>query len=210
MTDNLQLVLVHSGKGPAEYVTTKIAVNDTPPIERIALAFTSSKAPLRVTLVDLKRAEVEPLATQGRLSVAVGKAERVDLAVSRFDIALRGLEACERDLLKHWGMTEAAQAAIAAKPLPLQNMAAYISNADYPMQAVRNGEQGTSGVRFWVGQDGKPRDCEVVETSSSTLLDQTTCRIVTARARFSPALDREGKAVPSLSFTRIRWVLPDG
>ncbi len=107
-------------------------------------------------------------------------------------------------------MSEEVQASIAAKPLPLKNLASYVGPDDYPRAAIRNGEQGASGVRFMVGVDGTPRDCRVVEPSGSAMLDETTCHVILSRSRFSPALDRAGKPLPSLYFTRVRWVLPSG
>lgn len=210
MSDSLQLVLISPGQGRPAYVKTMVAVNGATPIESSALAFTAPKAPLRVVLIDLKRSDLEPLAKSGKLSITVGKAAAVNLSVIRFDLALKGLEACEKDLLKHWGMSEEVQASIAAKPLPLKNLASYVDADDYPRAAILSSEQGLSGIRFMVGLDGTPRDCHVVEKSGSELLDQTTCRVVLTRSRFSPALDRAGKPVESLYFTRIRWVLPSG
>ena len=64
-------------------------------------------------------------------------------------------------------------------------------------------------MRFLVGVDGFARDCKVAESSGSELLDEVTCRVLTRRARFTPAMDRQGKAVPSLSFTRVTWSLQE-
>jgi TonB family protein len=208
MSDSLQLVLIAPGTGRPAYVTVKVAINGVEAAtSAFSMAFTS-KSSQRVHLIDMKRADFTPLERRGTLTVTVGKSAPVHLIVDRFDLASKGLADCEKNLLEHWGMSAAEQAAIVARPVALQNPAAYINSNDYPVQALRNNEQGASGVRYRVGTDGSAQDCQVVESSGSLTLDQTTCAIIMRRVRFSPALDREGKPVSSLTFSRIRWVLP--
>ena len=106
----------------------------------------------------------------------------------------------------------ANSAATPKKPQPtraLSNLASYVSSDDYPVEALRNDEQCTVGFRLQVGSDGKPTGCSIVSSSGSSSLDSTTCRIMMERARFEPARDARGRAVPDQSSGRIRWVLPD-
>lgn len=142
------------------------------------------------------------------LTITAGNEGTHAFAIQGSAGGFEALDRCIVDLLKSWGMDEEAQAAIASKPEAVPNPSVHIRNSDYPVAVVRNGEQGTSGVRFWVGVDGRPRDCRVIEPSGSALLDATTCRLLT-RARFKPAITYDARTVPSLSFTRVRWVLPD-
>jgi TonB family protein len=89
------------------------------------------------------------------------------------------------------------------------NLASYVSNDDYPAEAIRNGEQGTVRFRLTVGIDGRVSSCAIVESSGSASLDSTTCRILTERARFTPATDAEGRPVPDTVTNAIRWVIPE-
>jgi len=90
----------------------------------------------------------------------------------------------------------------------LANLASYISDADYPAAAIRAGEQGTVRFRLWIGPNGLVSDCRIEASSGSASLDEATCRIMRARARFTPAHDANGKAVEDTIASRIRWVLP--
>lgn len=85
------------------------------------------------------------------------------------------------------------------------NLASLISNEDYPGEALRNDEQGTVGFRLHVGPDGRVAGCDVTSSSGSASLDSTTCRILTARARFSPARDRRGRPTTDTVSARIVW-----
>jgi protein TonB len=88
------------------------------------------------------------------------------------------------------------------------NLASYVSDEDYPSNAVRNEEQGTTRFRLAVGPDGKVRECTVTSSSGSSALDSTTCRLMKQRARFTPARDSDGKTTGDAVTSAIRWVLP--
>lgn len=83
------------------------------------------------------------------------------------------------------------------------------SSADYPRSAIRAGEQGEVGFRIDIGKDGRVAACTVPATSGSAVLDSTTCRLITVRARFTPARDREGRPTTDSFTGRIIWRLPE-
>jgi protein TonB len=83
-----------------------------------------------------------------------------------------------------------------------------VSSSDYPPEAIRAGEQGTTGFRLVVAADGSVSDCTVVQSSGSATLDAATCRLMSSRARFTPALDAKGKPSIDTVNARIAWRLP--
>jgi TonB family protein len=116
-----------------------------------------------------------------------------------------------------------AAAALAAPPAPASaaqgpaqpararaNLASYVTGDDYPAAAIAAGHQGTVRFRLLIGTNGRVTACEVVGSSGSAILDSTTCRILRARARFTPATDAAGKPVPDRVVSLIRWTLPGG
>jgi protein TonB len=88
------------------------------------------------------------------------------------------------------------------------NLASYVSDEDYPSNAVRNEEQGTTRFRLVVGPDGKVKECSVTSSSGSSALDSTTCKLMRQRAKFTPAMDSNGKPTGDTVASAIRWVLP--
>ncbi len=88
------------------------------------------------------------------------------------------------------------------------NLASLFSDDDYPDAALRNHEEGTVGFRLHVGTDGLATGCDITASSGSQSLDTTTCRLLTERARFSPARDRSGQAIADQVAGRITWRLP--
>jgi protein TonB len=84
-----------------------------------------------------------------------------------------------------------------------------ITTDDYPQDAIRNEQQGTTAIRLDVGPDGRVTNCTVTSSSGSSSLDNTACRLLKSRARFTPATDSTGAKVSDSVSTRIRWQLPE-
>lgn len=82
-----------------------------------------------------------------------------------------------------------------------------VSYQDYPVSALRAGEQGIVGVAFEVAPDGAVENCRVVEPSGSAILGERTCSIITDRMRYDPARNAAGVAIRSSDKARVRWFL---
>ena len=85
------------------------------------------------------------------------------------------------------------------------NLGSLISNDDYPASALRAEEEGVTGFRLSVGANGRVTNCTVTSSSGSSALDSATCRLLTSRARFTPAKDSSGAAVSDTVSARIVW-----
>jgi TonB family protein len=89
------------------------------------------------------------------------------------------------------------------------NLASLISSDDYPASALRNEEEGVVTFRLNVGADGRVAACTITKSSGSAALDSTTCRVLTERARFTPARDWRGKPTTDTVAARIVWRIED-
>jgi protein TonB len=106
-----------------------------------------------------------------------------------------------------WALT--AGAAAAAEPARAKaNLAAFFTDADYPAEAIAAKEQGEVGFTLEVGADGRVAGCLITRSSGSSALDSATCRVLGARARFTPARDSNGMPAQDRVAGRIRWTLP--
>jgi protein TonB len=88
------------------------------------------------------------------------------------------------------------------------NLASYVSDDDYPAAAISAEQQGVTGFTLTVGPDGRVTGCTVTQSSGSAALDNTTCRIMRARAKFTPARDSNGNPTTDSVSNSIHWVLP--
>lgn len=93
----------------------------------------------------------------------------------------------------------------AVRARPIQNPATYISNQDYPMEALRAEEQGTVSLELDISPEGRAVNCHILGSSGSRRLDVRACQVILIRARFEPARDAEGRAVADVYGTRITW-----
>jgi TonB family protein len=89
------------------------------------------------------------------------------------------------------------------------NLVSLFSSDDYPAAAVRAGEQGAVGFRLEIDKAGRVAGCAITSSSGSAALDSTTCRLLAARARFTPARDRKGRAATDSVNGRIIWRIPE-
>jgi len=94
--------------------------------------------------------------------------------------------------------------ASAGQPRPL------ITPDDYPSEAVSNHWQGNVVVDVTISPKGRVTACRVAKSSGHQILDDTTCKVVSQRARFKPATDQQGNAIEThLTLSPIGWWLPE-
>lgn len=118
--------------------------------------------------------------------------------------------------------TQTSSAQIATSPPPPANPAGttsatptgnpgeWVTSDDYPTKALRENAAGTTAFRLAIGIDGTVTRCTVIMSSGFQQLDEATCRLVTLRARFSPARSVTGEPVPGQYSNRVRWTIPEG
>ena len=95
-----------------------------------------------------------------------------------------------------------------AGPAPRNGPSGWISNDDYPSAPLRRGEEGTANYRLVIGSDGRVDACEIVSSTSSSGLDQATCRLLERRARFDAATDANGAKVVGTYSGAVTWRIP--
>ncbi len=78
----------------------------------------------------------------------------------------------------------------------------------YPAQALRDGIEGTVGVRVEVTPEGMATNCMVTSSSGSQVLDATACIAMQSHARFNPALDHAGQPTQGAYSMRITYRMP--
>ena len=93
-------------------------------------------------------------------------------------------------------------------PAPANAPSGWATSLDYPSASLRLDEQGITTFRVSVGSDGLVKASEIVKSSGHKRLDAATCNLVTRRARFAPASDRNGEKVVGTYSNSVRWVLP--
>jgi protein TonB len=89
------------------------------------------------------------------------------------------------------------------------NPSSWVTSDDYPPSAQREGVQGVSALTFEVNALGRIENCRVTSSSGSSVLDDTACKLVTRRGRYTPAKDDNGSPIAGGTKTlRFTWRLP--
>ncbi|MCA1748332.1 MAG: energy transducer TonB [Parasphingopyxis sp.] len=91
---------------------------------------------------------------------------------------------------------------------PAGNPGLWVTSADYPVAALRQGHEGVTAFRLYVGSDGRVTQCEVTESSGHPALDEQACIALQVRARFHPATDTEGRPAEGTYSSSVRWTIP--
>jgi len=92
---------------------------------------------------------------------------------------------------------------------PSNGQSGWVTQNDYRSSWISRGYAGTVGFRVSVGASGKVENCSVTKSSGVSVLDETTCKLVSRRARFNPAKNGEGRAVAGSYTGAVRWQIPE-
>ena len=94
-------------------------------------------------------------------------------------------------------------------PAPNSHPTEWVTGSDYPKEALKLGVSGAIGYRLQIDQLGKPRQCWILVSSGSDLLDQKACALLLKRARFTPATDGLANATTGTYTARVVWTIPN-
>lgn len=90
----------------------------------------------------------------------------------------------------------------------ISDVQTFVGPNDYPMDALRQNQQGRLRFEVRIDPAGRVRRCIIVETSHVASLDAVTCRLAIQRLRFSPARDAAGHGIWASYSRRIVWMIP--
>jgi len=92
--------------------------------------------------------------------------------------------------------------------VPKGNPGSWATPDDYPPRALREEREGVTGFSVTVGTDGRVTGCSVTRSSGSPDLDDAACKLITRRARFTPATNGEGQPITGSYSNSVRWTIP--
>jgi Gram-negative bacterial TonB protein C-terminal len=141
--------------------------------------------------------------------VNAGKDYAVRLKLNDFRSAIAAMKTCHDDLLRSWKIDPDILSTYQSLPKPLGNVGRWASTDDYPRALLNDNLGGMVAFKLTVGPDGKPSDCQIIETSNIELLDKTSCAVVMKRALFTPAVGADGRPASAPYINRIRWQAPE-
>lgn len=132
-----------------------------------------------------------------------GEGEPLVLRTGAIDGALASLADCGEQQLAEFGVGIGQRGSYESLP-ELQNW----SHLDTPLGRLWNSNaflRGTMTLRLIVDADGRVSDCRPSDDRHPANLTREACETISARARYTPALDRSGQPVADYVIQRIMF-----
>jgi TonB family protein len=143
----------------------------------------------------ISAADMAQAASAATVTVKPDGAPNLTFALDSMPALLEGLHACTGDLQRYWNATEELYASIAVPAIG--DVRSVFSEKDYPREAIRLNQRGSSQFLLLIDEKGGVAGCHVLKASGIPLLDAMGCQVIRQRAKFIPAIGRDGKAVRS-------------
>jgi TonB family protein len=156
------------------------------------------------TAEHLRAAEIDSF------ELSAGPKLAVVLKIGKLDKPFAALDTCLVDLVSTWGYDPGRQRAIASLPRPKTNPGGWLGFDAYPPDLVLTGKSGKVRIRLDVGTEGRPTKCFVQGATSDPAFEDVSCKALMRRARFEPARDASGQAVPYYWATAVSFVTYSG
>jgi len=119
---------------------------------------------------------------------------------------LDGLEKCTADLRQYWNMNAEKSGKLATPSKG--DVRRIFDSDDYPSDALRQDQEGTAQYMLLIDEKGSVAACHVMKPSGVPVLDAMGCQVIRQRAKFTPAVDHNGKPIRSTYVTPpIRWAI---
>lgn len=193
---------------PADISLTATPLNLTTEVS--ALPYTIKDSKLRIwRWFNLEADFIERLDDQQTLNFTGARSMDVQIRTPGLAKGIKALKTCHEDLLKNvFKLDLAALNALGKLPEPVGRPHMWITTDDYPRSALSANQSGTTQFSLIVDPAGKPKSCNILASSGVVALDQTTCALMMARAKFKPAEDKDGNPTTGLWLRSVRWMVP--
>lgn len=132
--------------------------------------------------------------------------KRVRLLTGSMGRAMATMRSCMDSLIKSWGFDPAVQGSLSRGLQPTNSPAFWLKSDDYPSKALDNGHNGIVDFRLDVDSSGKVENCHILSATKPSDFEMATCKGITRRARFLPALDAQGQPVRSFYVNSVKWL----
>lgn len=141
------------------------------------------------------------------LDFQIGGRRRVRLLTGSMGKPMVTMRSCMDGLIKHWGFDPVVEATLSRRLTAIGSPGSWLNSSDYPKDALDGGHNGIVQFRVDVDATGKVEKCNVLAATKPSDFELATCKGISKRARFVPALDAKGAAVRSFYVNTVKWIM---
>ena len=202
----MQVAVLRNGRlFQAEQVDVTVTVDERSPLKTNLLMFGPKGSKHVVYLLNMPSAEFALVRHAKELALR-SKGLNESFALSQMEPLLKVMEECVADLREVWNVRVPDNAPLVGlERRATSDLARHFSDSDYPAVSIRQGDSGTVRFAMLIGEDGRVADCTVIATSGAAALDGQACAVLRDRAKFKPALDKDGKPTKDSHLAAVKW-----
>ncbi|WP_114521115.1 energy transducer TonB [Altererythrobacter sp. ZODW24] len=152
----------------------------------------------------------EPRKTEiSATTIAGALARPLTLKLETTKSAFAELKDCQSKMVAAWGLDASALGNVAQRAKP-KNPSMWVTSRDIPKVILQRRITQKTVVKFRlsISANGTVDRCTTIEESPEALLNELTCELVAKRARFEPALDKDGEPAADFYISSVRWQTP--
>lgn len=149
----------------------------------------------------------EQEALVGDLIIQTDNRKSYRLALGSMAAPMRTLRDCTTDLVRHWGLDPAEQASLTSTPTPIGEPGSWLRSNDYPAEMLGQLMGGLVQFRLDISETGSIAGCHIQSTTNPDAFAEHSCKLLSKRGRFNPALDRNDKPIKSYYVSSVRWMI---
>ena len=139
------------------------------------------------------------------VSFKIPGSKQYQLLTGSLGAPFTAMRACTDNLLRFWGYDPAVQASLSRPAIPTASPGTWLGTSDFPEKATDQGLNGYVRFRLDVDEAGAVTGCRILYRTNPDEFADLSCKLISKRAKFSPALDANGKTVKTFYINQIRW-----
>ena len=180
-----------------------------------AVRMAAPNAPERVSILNrwLVRPAMTPerenRVTEFHLDTGRGPKGLTLLELGPMGAPMAALHKCMDDLVTTWGLKPDEQKRLLRPATPKTNPGEWMKSTDYPTLAAWDGARAIINFRLMLDVSGNATSCHIQNAVGGPEFEKAVCDKVMKRASFEPALNMEGKPVPSYHVNTVRFDIPN-
>lgn len=120
---------------------------------------------------------------------------------------MAAMRTCTDKVIESWGYPPAVQHSLSRPATPTEQPSKWLGVFDYPESMLNTGSMAIVEFRLDITDTGEVSDCKVISATLPKEASQATCKLISRRAKFLPALDASGSPVKSYFLSTVRWVI---
>jgi hypothetical protein len=137
-----------------------------------------------------------------------GLVEPIVFETGSLEAPIGALQACVSDLVASWGLDAKRHDALSRPAFPQGAPSAWLAAGTVPFTEFGKLLGGKNAILLIVDETGKATKCAVQRPTVTESVNKAVCDAIMKNAKFTPALDSAGQAMPSYWMTEVFGLLP--